>query len=146
MKTFPHWRAAGRVMLDARRRGIKRTRHREPLALDHVATTLEWRRPDGHSVLVSLMSHCELFDVRAGGPVKDCYMSDWDDAGEVLRILAALDLIPAHLAEGPDERYGRCATCGRVARWWSYLGQPRWVHIQPWAVTGPAPHRAEVAG
>jgi hypothetical protein len=40
-----------------------------------------------------------------------------------------VDLIPAHLADGEDERYGRCVTCGRVARWWNDPLRPCWVHV-----------------
>lgn len=62
---------------------------------------------------------------------------------DMLRVLAALDLIPAELAEVRDERYGRCETCGEPCTWDSGHGtwEPRWLHLDPFRGQG---HRAEI--
>jgi hypothetical protein len=122
MVIFPGWRAAGLVMLDARRRGIKRSH--DPDAWHGY----EWVRDSADTVSVHVGQQCSVWvDMSGGGHLEAGEM----DAVTVLRVLAALDLIPAHLAEGPDERYGRCATCDRVARWWPAEAgaDNRWVHV-----------------
>jgi hypothetical protein len=53
---------------------------------------------------------------------------------------------PLQIGEPTEERYGKCLKCGRGARWWNDELAARWVHVQPWAVTGPAAHLAEVTG
>lgn len=52
---------------------------------------------------------------------------------------------PPQISDLTEERYGTCRVCGRKARWWNDKLAPRWVHVKPGAVTGPAAHRAEVA-
>jgi hypothetical protein len=54
---------------------------------------------------------------------------------------------PLDIGIQTEERYGTCSVCGRTVRWWDDRNPwvPRWVHIQPWAVTGPHAHRAVVA-
>ena len=138
MRIFPGWRAVGRAMLDARRReGVTVTR--DPDAWHGY----EWDRDSADTVSVHTGQRgCSLMVDLAGGRHLE---AGGMDAATALRVLAALDLIPDQLAAGPDERYGRCQVCGRVARLWNDFAEPRWVHIQPWAVTGPHAHRAVIA-
>ena len=142
MRIFSGWRAVGKAMLEARRRKVSHAAYAGGLA--HT-TENRWHLDN---VVVSanrLTDHPEKVDVeiRTG----DTHVTMWPapDAATVLRVLAALDLIPAHLAAAEDERYGRCVKCGKLARWWNDRLAARWVHVQPWAVTGPAAHLAEVA-
>jgi hypothetical protein len=131
MKTFPHWRAVGRAMLDARRREgvtvdtttvtgyyfaeVTENRWRSELA------TVEVRPGEGGT-------HLDIHRINYAAvnfwPVRD--------AAEVLRVLAALDLTPADIAYAADERYGRCQVpgCKRIARWWPAEAHAagRWVH------------------
>jgi hypothetical protein len=75
-------------------------------------------------------------------------MDSIDDAGQVLRVLAALDLIPAHLAYGPDERLAKCKRCDRLAQWWpaEAASPARWVHVKRLAPSDPGHRPVEVAG
>jgi hypothetical protein len=52
---------------------------------------------------------------------------------------------PLQISDLTEERSGTCRVCGRTVRWWNDKLAPRWVHVQPGAVTGPAAHMAEVA-
>lgn len=147
MRIFPGWRAVGRVMRWARQQdGVTHNRTVMLDSLDETTIDHLWSRDNGFSVWITWSPSRELIDIRAGGAVSECSLSDWDNAAQALRVLAALNLIPAHLAAAEDERYGRCVKCDRTVRWWH---EPpftaRWVHVQPWAVTGPAAHLAEVA-
>lgn len=65
---------------------------------------------------------------------------------EVLRVLAALDLIPNELAE-PGERYARCEKCRLICRWDEGHGlwEPRWLHTDPIEAWSHGPHHPEVA-
>lgn len=134
MKIFNHWRNVGRAMLDARRReGVTHTRTIMLDSLDEVSIDHLWSRTDGTSVWITWITSRELVDIRAGGAVSECALSDWDNAAQALRVLAALDLIPAHLAYGDDERYGRCEVCGELAQWVASVGPfaDRWCHLNP---------------
>ncbi len=142
MQTFANWRNVGRAMLEARRReGVTAPRTAVDNRRGAPAVELTWERADGLKVelwrLRSGRSGPDLgirYPDRADGTNLFAGMDSIDDAGQVLRVLAALDLIPQHFAAAAiaaDERYGRCEVCGRLARLW--------------AVTGPAAHRAEVA-
>lgn len=136
MKTFPHWRSVGRAMFDARRReGVTVTRHPDAWH------GYEWDR--GSADLVSVHTGqrgCSLMVDLAGGRHLE---SGGMDATSALRVLAALDLIPADIAYAADERYGRCVKCGRLAQWVPAEGQfaARWCHLDP---TRPY-HKPEVA-
>lgn len=139
MKTFPHWRAVGRVMRWARQQdgvtvkpptrgaGIRIRVYRDPMgAIVQTCTS------PGSTWLKTYTGRVGSADVTP------------NTAAEGLRVLAALDLIPADIAYGPDERYGRCLRCGRRARWWDDPLAARWVHDLRLAWTGD-PHQAEVA-
>jgi hypothetical protein len=67
------------------------------------------------------------------------------EARELVELIDRFESGEPLLTEIKGERYGKCLTCGRLARWWDDELAARWVHIHPWAVTGPAAHRAEVA-
>lgn len=141
-----NWRNLGRAMLDARRREgvtVQREKMQVGAVLMHVRT---YRGPADALVQVKHFQQAVSFETFSGW-TGSANVSP-NSAGEALRVLAALDLIPQHFAAAAiaaDERYGRCQVCGRLARLWADLDTPRWVHIQPWAVTGPHAHRAEVA-
>ncbi|HEX5772222.1 MAG TPA: hypothetical protein VFY11_14780 [Nocardioidaceae bacterium] len=141
MKIFPNWRAVGRAMLDARRReGVTVTRYPDAWH------GYEWDRNSADTVSVHTGQRgCSLMVDLAGGRHLE---AGGMDAATVLRVLAALDLIPDHLAYAADERYGRCGRCGRLAQWWpAEAGSPaRWVHVSPrLASDGLGYHRPEVA-
>lgn len=141
MKIFNHWRAVGRAMLNARRR--------EGVTVTHDSNAwhgYEWVRNSSDTVSVHAGPHgCSLMVDLAGGRHLEC---GGMDAASVLRVLAALDLVPADIAYAADERYGRCQVCGLLAQWWAgeAEAEPRWVHTEPRLVAGPNAHRAEVAG
>jgi hypothetical protein len=142
VKTFSHWRAVGRAMLDARRReGVTAPRTAVDNG-DHESTGLglTWKRADGLTV--------ELWWLRIGSNVDVAvkYPHEWTEsrpygqfvgvdnasnAATVLRVLAALELIRADIAYAADERYGRCVKCGRLAQWWpaEACSPARWVHV-----------------
>ncbi|GIE30131.1 hypothetical protein Ait01nite_031760 [Actinoplanes italicus] len=154
MKTFPHWRAVGRAMLDARRReGVTAPRTVLDNRRGAPAVELTWEREDGLTVglwrLRSGRSGPDLgvrYPDRADGTNLFAGMDSIDDAGQVLRVLAALELIPADIAYAADERYGRCVKCGRLAQWWPAEAgaDDRWVHDVRLRFDGN-PHEAEVA-
>lgn len=143
MKPFPNWRNVGRAMLDARRRKNVRS----------VVTTISG------VFAKDLIEHCwdtASVTVTAqhvpGGSAVDLRVTKTDvefkawgvtDPAEVLRVLAALDLVPADIAYAADERYGRCQVCGELAQWVPPSGQfaGRWCHLNP----DRPYHRPEVA-
>jgi hypothetical protein len=127
MRTFDGWRAVGRAMRWARQQpdvAFSRTHRDRPVRL-------RWDGDFNRSVLVKLYNARNI-TVELG--TED---SPWNAVGEfdaptLLRILAALDLIPAELAE-PSPRYGRCTRCGRIAEWAEPTRQfaGRWCHLRP---------------
>lgn len=142
MRTFPGWRAVGRAMLDARRReGVSVERPKRV----GVVIIRTYRGPADAVVQVKHYQQAAWFKTFSG--ITGSTNVYPNSAGEALRVLAALDLIPAHLADGPDERYGRCEVpgCRLLAEWWPVEAEaePRWVHVEPWLVTDH--HRPEVA-
>lgn len=138
MRIFPGWRAVGRAMLDARRReGVTVTRYPDAWH------GYEWDRNSADTVSVHTGQRgCSLMVDLAGGRHLE---AGGMDAATVLRVLAALELIDARIAYAPDERYGRCEVCGRLAEWWAAEAgaEDRWVHAEPWLVTDH--HNAVVA-
>jgi hypothetical protein len=130
VKTFANWRNVGLAMLEARRR--------EGVTVEPGGA---WRRGDAR-VLVTDSRRGLIIDLPEGRYLDTGHL----DAGQALRVLAALELIPADIAYAADERYGRCEVpgCGRLARWWpgEAEAEPRWVHTEPWLVTDH--HTAEV--
>jgi hypothetical protein len=123
MKTFPHWRNVGRAMLDARRQeGVTVERVRVPGARYHV-----WARGDT-KVTVDHTEHSAGFAFEDPNSQFEQFHAD---AAEALRVLAALELIPADIAYAADERYGRCERCGLLAQWWPAEAEAgeRWVHV-----------------
>lgn len=142
MQTFANWRNVGRAMRWARQQeGVIQgpAKFDQPFGREYV---WGWWA-DGQTVRVHITWGIG-YAVVLRGPRLLRIDQGVDPAG-TLRVLAALDLIPAEIANAADERYGRCQVCGRMARLWADLDTPRWVRIQPWAVTGPHAHRAEVA-
>lgn len=139
MKTFPGWRNVGRVMRWARQQlGTTVERSRDEHSGERVIT---WSRELDYIVIAFDGDTYQL-----GIDTEDNWLTDghFESASAVLRVLAALDLIPAHLAEGDDERYRRCETCGRMAQWAPPAGPfaERWCHLDP---KRPY-HKPEVAG
>jgi hypothetical protein len=140
VKLFANWRNVGRAMLDARRR--------EGVTVNTVS---------GHKTWQADVGTVEARPSSTSGLLVDVYKADYTatnfwpvrDAAEVLRVLAALDLIPADIAYAADERYGRCEVpgCERIARWWHPEGgaDGRWVHhpTRP-ALHGSKNHQAVV--
>lgn len=152
MKTFPHWRNVGRAMLDARRReGATAPRVLRDNERDSMHIQLAWTFQDGRTVELwrwrSGDGGIDLAVKPAPGPGRPGMFAGLDrlgDAATALRVLAALDLIPADIAYAADERYGRCVKCDRLAQWVPAEGQfaARWCHLDP---TRPY-HKPEVTG
>lgn len=140
MKPFPGWRAVGHAMRWARQQDGVTVGHSRNEFNERVITW--WRDTD----MVTIEFDRDTYQLSIDGD--DNWLTDghFESAGAVLRVLAALDLIPAHLADAPaEQRYDTCAVCGRTVRLWNDFATPRWVHVKPAAVTGPNAHRAEVA-
>jgi hypothetical protein len=103
MKTFTGWREAGRAMMWARHEGNFRDRtsmqgswrHDRPPSI-HVEH--RWREPGGREVMISHSSLVASVDVSVSDGLNSWDSTYNDDAGQVLRVLAALGLIPAKLA------------------------------------------------
>jgi len=142
MRTFPGWRQVGRVMRWARQQdGVTHTV--EPDAWHGH----EWDRNSADIVRAGNRGGTGfgfIVDLADGRVVSTAGLN----AAEALGVLAALDLIPAELAEVRDERYGRCLTCGGVLFWRpeSCDLPGRWRHLDKRAYRDFGVHRAEVAG
>jgi hypothetical protein len=144
VKTFPHWRNVGRAMRWARRQ--------EGLQGPEIFDRPFGRRylwgwfSDGQTVSVNVTWGIG-FAVKLRGPRS--MELDGRNAAETLRVLAALDLIPADIAYAADERYGRCEVpkCGLLAKWCPAEAgaKGRWVHAEPWLVMGPNAHQPAIA-
>ncbi|GGN40378.1 hypothetical protein FHR83_007051 [Actinoplanes campanulatus] len=155
MKTFPNWRAVGRAMRWARQqKSVTAPRFVLDNVRDSTALELAWKLADGREVEVwRWRSGNGGIDLTVkhkpvhGKPELYAGMDGIRDAAEVLRVLAALDLIPADIAYAADERYGRCVRCGLLARWWPAEAEAgeRWVHVTRLRFD-LNPHPAEVAG
>lgn len=139
MKTFSHWRNVGRAMLDARRREGVTVERPKRVGMVLIRT---YRGPQDAVVQVKHYHQSAWFKTYSG--VTGSTSVDPNSAAEALRVLAALDLIPADIAYAADERYGRCVRCGRLARWWDDELGARWVHVDVMAAFRDS-HRAEVA-
>jgi hypothetical protein len=140
MKTFSHWRNVGRAMLDARRLGSTFSIDTEGLGLAAYRWAYSARR-----VMVQTWEDSGEFIVEARTPAGTRLRQLTTSPAEALRVLAALDLIPADIAYAADERYGRCVRCKRLARWWDDELGARWVHVDVMAAFRDS-HRAEVVG
>lgn len=142
MKLVPNWRNVGRAMLDARRQdGVTVTlkRYQHGYGSYRMFT---WNGPDRQRVTVGSVLNSEHLTAIAGD--RHCDLDA--DAATVLRVLAALELIPADIAYAADERYGRCERCGLLAQWWPAEAEAgeRWVHVTRLRFD-LNPHPAEVA-
>jgi hypothetical protein len=102
MKTFVGWREVGRAMRWARAERLFRDRtsmdsHMGPgktaVSVDH-----RWRDDYGREVMVSHNSMLVSVDVSIGIDGNEWETTYNDDTAQVLRVLAALYLIPAELA------------------------------------------------
>jgi hypothetical protein len=146
VKTFSHWRAVGRAMRWARQQPHIQADSTTIVDLAKV-TDNRWRSvPNGTRVVARHAVGYDRTDVEVGRKDLDLTFFGVADAAEVLRVLAALKLIPADIAYAADERYGRCVKCGRLAQWWHDSPFfPRWVHVPPLSAARPGVHRAEVA-
>jgi hypothetical protein len=146
MKTFANWRAVGRAMLEARRRGGVVADAKATVGLAVVIEN-RWRFLDRAVITMVTATHAVGYD-RTDVEIsrRDVKMTFYavSDAAELLRVLAALGLIPAHIAYAADERYRRCEICGRVAQWAPPAGPfaERWCHLDP---KRPF-HKPEVSG
>lgn len=150
MRIFIGWRAVGAAMLEARRRqGV-----RPVVTSGGLADTTESRWYLG-GVMVSanrLTEWPERVDVeiRVGDTVQQVtHVTMWPapNADTVLRVLAALKLIPAEIAYADDERYGRCKHCKGVVRRVANEGWPvRWNHswLGGWEKPAVLDHIGEV--
>lgn len=143
MKPFPGWRAAGRAMQWARQQdGVTVERDR-----DGAWVSRRWRSgdPADHVELggAGSLAHSLTIDLADGRYIESAHLP----AVEVLRVLAALGLIPDELAQVRDERYARCVTCNGVLYWRAGRhGLPdRWGHLDRRAYLDGGTHRAEVA-
>jgi hypothetical protein len=138
---FPGWRAVGRALMAARKRvgkdGFERT-------WDERGS--EWLFTWSHeNTLVTLSFKPGDDAYRLGGDGDGMWFTDgfFGGAVDTLRVLAALGLVDNDIAYAADERYGRCAVCGRLAQWVPPAGTfaERWCHLDP---TRPY-HKPEVA-
>jgi hypothetical protein len=144
MTTFPHWRNVGRAMRWARQQQGVTVEMPTPKIL---IRSRVYRGPDDVIVKVNTLPSSTWFETYTG--IVGSAKVNPNNAAEALRVLAALDLIPADLAYGPDERYGRCVKCDRLAQWWPAEAgaEDRWVHVikgHERFIDYPN-HRAEVA-
>jgi hypothetical protein len=142
VKTFANWRNVGRAMLDARRLG-------SAFQIDtEVPETTAYRWAySARRVMLQTWSGAQDFTVEARTPAGSRLRIHTASAAEALRVLAALELIPADIAYAADERYGRCEACGLLAQWWPAEAgaEDRWVHVSPWPADGHGYHQPEVA-
>jgi hypothetical protein len=154
VKLFPHWRNVGRAMLEARRReGVTGPLTAQENTHNWNLVELTWTHEDGRSVEISWRKGeaAVWVDVRRkprrGLPANMAGLVDIDDAATVLRVLAALELIPADIAYAADERYGRCQVCGSLAFWVSEPDPwgPGWYHYPPRNPTKPDHHWPRVS-
>lgn len=144
MNTFPGWRSVGRAMRLARRQdGVTVSREDNGTWITHT-----WRYGDraDHVELggAGTLAYSLTVDLADGRYLEASRLP----AAEILRVLAALGLLPREIAEMRDERYGRCEKCGERCVWVPAAEpfEPRWVHadrIRVWAEHGA--HLAEVA-
>jgi hypothetical protein len=142
VKTFSNWRNVGRAMRWARQQeGVIQgpATFGQPFGREYV---WGWYA-DGQTVRVHITWGIG-YAVTLHGP-RLASITQGVKPAQVLRILAALELIPADIAYAADERYGRCVRCGLLAEWWAAEAgaEDRWVHAEPWLVTDH--HQAEVA-
>jgi hypothetical protein len=148
MKTFANWRSVGRAMLEARRRQGVVVDAKTVVGLAAV-TDIRWRFLDRAVITMVIATHAVGYD-RTDVEIsrRDAKLTFYgvSDAAEILRVLAALDLIPADLAEVRDERYARCV-CKRVLFWRPETPElpARWRHLDRRAYIEHGLHRAEVA-
>jgi hypothetical protein len=96
MKTFSGWRAVGRAMRWARQQdGVECRREDEGVWITHI-----WRSgdPADHVELggAGTLAYSLTIDLADGRYIEGVHLP----AAEILRVLAALDLIPAELAAG----------------------------------------------
>jgi len=122
-RIFPGWREVGRAMRWARQQDgvtFDRTTMRNVWHFDlppSIHVDHRWRGGDGREVLVSHSSILKSVDVSVGDGRNGWDSTYNDDAAQVLRVLVALDLIPAELAEAPkvEAARSRCRHCGRTS-------------------------------
>lgn len=121
MKTFTGWRAVGRAMRWARQQdAITYDRTIGDLAID-----LRWTA-EGRYVLVELHpgQPCITVDISTGTTY---WSGATTDAAELLRVLAALDLIPAELAtDRHRQRVCHIAVCDDCGTEYEHDYTPHW--------------------
>lgn len=141
MITFRNWRAVGRAMRWARQQeGVKV----KPPTRGILIRSRIYRGPADAIVQVNTIPGSTWFKTYTG--VTASTNVNPENAAEALRVLAALELIPAEIAHAPEERYGRCKRCDRLAQWSppSELWPGRWFHVKR-VRFDQDPHPAEVA-
>jgi hypothetical protein len=128
MRIFPGWRSVGRAMLEARRREGVTVERPKRVGMVSIRT---YRGPADAVVQVKHYHQAAWFKTFSG--ITGATSVDPNHAAEALRVLAALDLIPADIAYAADERYGKCTRCGRLAQWVPQAGPfaARWCHLDP---------------
>jgi hypothetical protein len=142
MKPFPGWRNVGRAMRWARQQdGVT-------VAVDDEGfrvVDIRWRR-GRDSVIVQHFPGLDMASVSVKADGSTFHQNN-ADAVRTLRVLAALKLIPAGLAER-DERYGRCVKCKNVLFWRAGRDElpDRWGHVDRRAYIAFGTHRAEAVG
>jgi hypothetical protein len=127
VKTFAHWRVVGAAMRWARQQeGVERCVFTEDGIVEQT-----WMRDEQADEVtlggLGTLAHSLTIDLADGRHLEAVHLP----AVDILRVLAALDLIPARLAYAADERYGKCQRCGRLAQWWPAEAEAgeRWTHV-----------------
>lgn len=150
MITFPNWRNVGLAMRWARQQAHIQADATTMTSIVKV-TDNRWRSvPNGTRVMARHAVGYDRTDVEVGRKDLDLTFFGVADAAEVLRVLAALGLIPNEIAYAAEERYGRCAKCDQLVRWSPPSGDlwpGRWFHVhdRDEQFTDYADHLAEVA-
>lgn len=142
MIPFPGWRNVGLTMRALRQQeGVQ-----GPAIKNHpFGRSYSWGWPKTGQVVTVTVTWGIAYSITSRGPLD--FRLNNPTSQHALRVLAALELIPANIAYAAEERYGRCK---RLTEWSPPAGDlwpGRWFHVhdRDEQFTGFADHLAEVA-